>query len=177
MKIFSKAKEKAVGGGKKMLNYEQVSSVGSWIINSAKALSPWKKKAEGVRIETFEAATERLGVSEEDLGKQYQNHVLRFYLALMLWIGGTVITGFYLARGSWLSLLPYLGFTALCGAQMFSASLWALQIRRREFLGVARWAGMKSEWFPRELELPKAKDIVIKKRSQETSLDKRKKRT
>lgn len=153
MGLFQKAKDKASNSGKAMLNYEQVSSVGGWIKQSAKSLSPWRKKA-GVRVETFQAAIERMAVSEEDLAKQYQNHVLRFYLALLVWTIGTIVTGIYLARGSWISLLPYGGFTALCGAQLFSASLWAMQIRRREFVGAQGWLALRGEWFPTELELP-----------------------
>lgn len=162
MGFFQRTKEKAGSGAKAMVNYQQIASVGGWIKQSALALSPWKKR-EGARIETFREAVARMGVSEEDLAKQYQNHVLRFYLVLLVWIIGTLVMAIYLARGSWITILPYLGFSAICTAQFFSASLWAMQIRKREFVGGKNWFAMRGEWFPTMLELPPAKESRVRK--------------
>lgn len=155
MGFFRRRGEKFVQNSKRMINYEQASSTWDAIKQLAGGLNP--RSVRRGRVETFQSAYERLGLTEETLAKVYQNYFLKLYLSMVVGVGGTALTALYLAQGSsWAAVLAYLGFAAVCVSQMFSASFRMYQIRRRQLCDVKEWLKRRSEWLPLSVELPPA---------------------
>lgn len=167
MGFFKRRGEKFVEGGKKMVNYDQAKSTWGAIQQLAAGLNP--RSVRRGRVETFQSAYERLGLTEESLGKVYQNYFLKLYLSAIVGAGGTLLTGIHLAQGSSFAVvLAFFGFAAVCLSQMFSASFRMYQIRRRQLCDVKEWLKKSAEWFPTSVELPpppKAKGSSLAKLS------------
>lgn len=153
MGFFRRRGEKMVDGGKKMVNYDQARSTWASIQQMAAGLNP--RSVRRGRVETFQSAYDRLGLTEESLAKVYQNYFLKFYLSLMIGAGGTVLTVVNIIQGNSVAVaLAYLGFIAVCVSQMFSASFRMYQMRRRKLCDVSEWFKRGAEWFPTTPELP-----------------------
>lgn len=161
MSIWSKftgAGKKVVGspisGAKKLLGVDQARENLTWMATIAKTLLPSSIKPG--RVETFEQAMARQGVSGEDLDRIYTNHALKFWICVILLITGWGVGVGYLMQSQWLALLPLTGFTAICLSQMFAASFRAHQLAQRKFCDVAEWLIRKDAWVPRGFDLPPA---------------------
>ena len=154
MSIFKKAGEKIVDGGKKAVSYDEVKGNWGMIKDWAGRLNP--KAIKPGRVETFESAYERLGLDEPTLALVYRNWFLRFYLVAGVYALGVAVAGFYIFSGKWMALLPFLGFTAVCGAQMFTSSFRMYQIRTRSLCPVSEWISRTGEWLVFSPALPPA---------------------
>lgn len=85
------------------------------------------------RTETFEAAMERLGLTEEDVRntqKTYSNYALAFLLLGLL----VFLYSFYLLfrHGTFTGWLLGIGATALFWAQAYRYDFWVFQMKRRK---------------------------------------------
>ncbi len=112
-----------------------------WLIDRIKRVFFSSRWGEGVFHETFEEATHRLNLSEQDLVKQQKN----FYQASFLFLGLAILTIFYFAflwhRSSWLVLLVTLIVFVLFLLQAYFYSYWCFQIKRRRLGNTFR------DWF------------------------------
>ena len=143
-----------VDKAKKLMAIEEAKQNWNWMTTVAKTLMPGSVKAG--RIETFERAMERQNVSAEDLERIYTNHVLRFWISGFMLLCGWLVTASYAWSGHWLALLPALGFSAICGSQMFVGSFRAHQVATRKFCDVSEWVANRDAWVPLAFELPPA---------------------
>lgn len=167
MGFWRNRKDSLVDKSKKMTNYEEVESIGKLIGGMAKSLHPANVPKKG-KVETFQSAYERLGTNETILAKIYRNFFLRFYISAGIFVVSTLFTLSFLLQGHGLSLLAYIGFAAVCLAQMFATSFRMYQMRSRQLFGVSQWLKHKEEWFPKTVLLPplktsKGTSIVKKK--------------
>ena len=143
-----------IDSAKKLLGIDQARENLTWMGAIAKTLLPSSVKAG--RIETFEHAMYRQGVSEVELDKIYTNHFLRFWISATLMLAGWIVGGSYLFGGQWLALFPLIGFSAICFSQMFSASFRAYQVGSRRFCDVAEWLARREVWVLTSYDLPPA---------------------
>lgn len=146
---------KVTGGAKKIIGLDQAKENLTWMASIGRTLLPSSIKAG--RVETFEHAMQRQGVGEEDLEKIYLNHVLKFWICVIMLFVGWGVALSYVLSGHWVALLPALGFTAICFSQMFVASFRAHQIGQRKFCDVSEWLGDIGLWVPATFSLPPAK--------------------
>jgi len=153
---MSEASKRAVSvpvdGAKKIIGIEAAKENFNWITSLAKGLLPSSVRAG--RVETFDHAMQRQGVTESDLGQLYSNHVLRFWSSAIMLIAGWIVTITYIVEGDFVALLPALGFSALCLAIMQSGSFRAYQITNRRFCDVSDWFKTRSAWVPLTFKLP-----------------------
>lgn len=155
MSFVKKTGDKIVDSGKKMVGYEDVKDNWSMIKGWLGSLNP--KSIKPGRVETFENAYERLGLTEEDLKNVYKSWFLRFYLTLFVFAIGFFSVVYFVLNDNFISLLPFIGFSAICVSQLFASSFRLYQIRSREFVEVSNWFKNKSEWLPLTIDLPEVK--------------------
>lgn len=141
-----------VGFAKRLMGIEHAKENLSWMATWGKAFLPSSIKKG--RIETFERAMARQGVSEDALDRIYTNYVLKFWIGAMMLALGVAIAVSYAANGSPMVMFPAMGFGALCLSQMFIGSFRARQLGRREFSDVSEWLADPSSWIPTSFALP-----------------------
>ena len=96
----------------------------------------------------------RKEVTSEDLDRIYTNHVLRFWISLLMLFTGLAVCLSYWLAGNFMSILPMTGFAAVCLSQMFSGSFRAHQLASRRFCDVSEWLARREVWIPRGFSLP-----------------------
>lgn len=141
-----------VGYAKRLMGIDHAKENLSWMATWAKAMLPSSIKKG--RIETFERAMARQGVSEEELDKIYTNYVLKFWIGGMMLALGLAVAINYVIAGSHMVIFPTLGFSAICLSQMFIGSFRARQLGRREFSDVSEWLANPSSWVPTSFIIP-----------------------
>lgn len=168
MGIFKKAGEKIVDGSKKVVAYDEVKGNWAMIKDWAGKLNP--RSIKPGRVETFQSAYERLGLDEETLILVYRNWFLRFYLTLTVFAIGFITAGYYILNGKLMALLPFMGFAAICIAQLFTSSFRMYQIRTRTLCPISEWLSKSGEWIVFSSKLPSntvkkvvKKAVVVKK--------------
>lgn len=153
--LGKRAVSSPIDGAKKIVGVEAARENFNWISRLAKGLSPSSVRAG--RVETFDHAMQRQGVTESDLDQLYSNHVLRFWIGAIMLIAGWIVTLTYVFKGDYIALLPAVGFSALCIAIMQSGSFRAYQIANRRFCDVSDWLKNRSAWVPFSFNLPPRK--------------------
>lgn len=154
MGFFKKVGSKTADSAKKITNYDEISTNWQLIKRGVTALNPNNIK-EG-RVETFQNACQRLGLSESDMARVYFNWFVTFFISAVFLVAGLVVSISQAADGEWVSLMSMVGFGALCLSLMFRSSFKMYQMRIRTFCDVNQWVGNPLEWVPFGWELPKA---------------------
>jgi hypothetical protein len=143
---FSRQGTKMKDYSAKVVGAEEIRNNHQIMRDSISRLLSWRRRE--VREETFANAVARLKMDEATIRETQQQFVYRFYLFLGLMLVNVLFMAWSIAEGSWASLMPGLGFFALCLSQLFIASFRAYQISRRELVGVGQWWKDPDAWWP-----------------------------
>lgn len=154
MGIVSWAKRqpsRAAAFGRKVVAADQIKDNAAYIADMARSLGPDEESR--ARRETFENAYARLNMTPERLARTYGMYSNRFLLFLFFLVIAVVLgVGFAITR-PW-SVVPVVGFVALCLAQMFTCSFRMAQIRHRELFSVVVWLKNPHEWWIHSMSPP-----------------------
>jgi hypothetical protein len=149
-----KAAMAPVNHAKKLMGIDQARENLGWMAGLARGLLPSSVKLG--RVETFEHAMARQDVTSEDLSRIFTNHVLRFWICAIMLLTGLAIGLNYMLAGSLISILPVIGFSAVCLSQMFAGSFRAYEIACRRFCDVGEWLSKPEVWVPLSFSIPDA---------------------
>jgi hypothetical protein len=112
------------------------------------------------RVETFDQALQRLGISDSDLPRIHNQILVQLYGAFSVAVIAALATVFFISSGGRGVLVPLVcaatGLSAL--AMWAQSSLQALQIRSRKLGLFGEWVSTPSQWFASRLvfEVPVA---------------------
>lgn len=135
-------------GIKKNINYEEIQATNNFVKSMAEDAFSVKKKLKNAKVENFEKAIERRGVTDFELIALYKNYSIIFYMSLffcaicLLFIVYLVLTDFQI-----LSLCSAISIFAVCFANAFKFSFRAFQIKYRKLCGVSDYLE-KKDYFP-----------------------------
>jgi hypothetical protein len=130
--------------GKKVVAADQIKAGAVLIQDLAKSMAP--PSEDSVRRETFANACQRLNLNEASLRQTYKFFTTRFLIFLFFGVLSFVFMLGSLFSSVW-AALPLIGFTALCGAQMYVSSFRCAQIRHHELFPVRVWVKNPQEWW------------------------------
>lgn len=159
-KVADKTKVKAKTTVKKVTGYNEVKTVWDWIKDGVSIFRKTPSNSDQAVQESFDDAVARMNVEEADLKANYQNQFIKFYICLILLVGGCALVIIKTVQGSFASLLAFGGFGAIALSQMAIASFWMRRLAERRFLSFAEWRAEPKKWWPTSSSLPEKKKRV-----------------
>lgn len=145
---FSKRGEAVADKTKKFIGYEATKNFATDTKEiAATVLSP-KKAIANARNETFKQAMARLGVTEKDLERNYQNFACLCWISLGFTAFLVTLAIYSFMQADILQALAGISIASFCLASAFKFSFRAFQIRHQNLCSVKTWYERKSEWLP-----------------------------
>jgi len=152
--FFKRTGEKTLKGVKRTVGWKEAVTGWGLMKGAAKQLDPRELKNKTARVETFQSAYKRLGLTEKTLQANYQNLFWQFWGVALIAFVGVLMMVAQCVNGRFGSLLPGLGFLAICAGLLFKSSFRAFQYRHRSLAPVQMWMKFPSEWAPMGWTLP-----------------------
>jgi hypothetical protein len=146
-KQFKKQKIETVNFTKKVVGYESIKETSTYIRDMGRIAFIPKHKRSVVRVETFEEAQTRLGVSDEQIADVKRTYTISFYVSFFFALACLGLTCLYFARSDIIGILSSLSIMCLCLANSFRFSFRAFQIKHRSLCSASVWCNSK-QWFP-----------------------------
>lgn len=124
------------------------------ITNGASSISQATKNVLlNARVETFEVAMERLGLTNSNLPLIHNQIVLQVYLLFFLSLVATTLGVVYMVNGSNLSAGMLASVIAVSCVVFFSQnSLQAFQIRKKKLNLLSEWLASPAQWLPSRMD-------------------------
>jgi len=135
---------------KSVSNAEEIKKHSAGIADLATSLMSPKKILKNAKVETFEAAQNRLMVTEGEILQVYKNYVISFYISFFC--ACVCFVGFLYYAFFMTSIIPALSMMAiftLCIINAFRFSFRAFQIKHKKLCSVNEWWESASDWFPK----------------------------
>ena len=132
----------------KMVGFEAIKDGATYIKTTSKHLLNPKEAIKNARVETFEQAVSRLGVSDEDLKKNHNNFTTTFWVSFVFAMFCLYNIFNYGIGGHLLSALASFSIMLVCLANCFKYSFRAFQIRHRNLCSAKVFLNRFNEWFP-----------------------------
>lgn len=132
----------------KMVGFEAIKDGAIYIKTTSKHLLNPKEAIKNARVETFEQAVSRLGVSDEDLKKNHNNFTTTFWVSFMFAMFCLYNIFNYGLGGHFIPSLASLSIMLVCLANCFKYSFRAFQIRHRNLCPTSVFLQRANEWFP-----------------------------
>lgn len=141
-----KLKDEAKG----TVNYGQIKSVGTDVVDMASSLLSPNKLIKGSKKETFDEARQRLGVSDLDLINTYRNYAISFFMSLFFVVLCFVLIVYFLYfEKSIMGGLSTTSIMLLNLANTFRFSFRAFQIKNQKLCSVSDWWSRSDQWVPK----------------------------
>lgn len=105
-----------------------------------------KKIKENSRVETYEQAKLRRGVSEADLDRNYRNFVIISYISIIVSIVSLGFLPYNILLGRYLPSCAWFFVFCWFGANSFKYSFRAYQIRFRKLCSCSEFLNDKENW-------------------------------
>jgi hypothetical protein len=135
---------------KKVVGYEATKQFTSETKEIAVTLLSPKKALHEARSESFSEAVKRLGVTEDDLKRNYRNFAWLCWISVAFAVFSLSIGLSFLihAHANFFQGAAAVSIGSFCLANGFKFSFRAFQIRHQNLCEVKTWLQSKTEWLP-----------------------------
>lgn len=156
MGILSKVGNFFKNTGKAFTGYNQIKESTEHIKDMGKKILSPKYQTEKARVESFEDALKRHGVSYEDVKKNHRNFVWNCYISLFFGVVCFVLALNYGFAAQFMGVLSSISIMALCLANATKHAFRAFQIKYKILCSFKTFLNSGIEnWFPWFLEADK----------------------
>lgn len=132
-----------------IFGYGQIKETNSMIADMGKKILSPKYQLEKSRIETFDEALKRLGVSYQDALGNHRNFVIVFYVSLIFSSICFTLAVDYMSSGNYLGLASTIAIMLVCLANCMKHSFRAYQIKVRRLCSFEEFGkGGVKNFFP-----------------------------
>ncbi len=163
MGFFSKLGNGLKNTGKAFTGYDQIKDSAGYIKDMGKKILSPKYQLEKARVETFEEALKRHGVTYEDVKVNHRNFVLNTYISLFFAVVCFVLALNYGFTGQLMATLAAISILSLCLANATKHAFRAFQIKYKILCSFKTFMDSGIEnWFP--WFLPAEQEVYTVKR-------------
>lgn len=145
---FSIRSTAVVDKAKKFAGYEDIRKLSTETKEFAGVVLSPKKAIASARKETFREAMKRLGVTEDDIKRNYKNFAWLCWISLAFTVFLLSLAVYCLLQTNFLQGLAGLSIASFCLASAFKYSFRAFQIRHQNLCSVKTWYERKPDWLP-----------------------------
>lgn len=132
----------------KVVSAEEIKGNASFIKEAGSTLLLPGRAIKNSRVETFDEAVRRQGLTEKDLIQVHFNYSASFYISAFFGAICLALFSNALVAGSIMYALSTLAIFLVCLANAFRFSFRTFQIRHKKLCSVSEWFSRRNEWFP-----------------------------
>jgi hypothetical protein len=140
--------KKTSGYTAKLVSAEEIKGNASFIKEAGSLLLLPGRAIKNSRVETFDEAVRRQGLTEKDLIQVHFNYSASFYISAFFGAICLALFSNALVAGSIMYALSTLAIFLVCLANAFRFSFRTFQIRHKKLCSVSEWFSRRNEWFP-----------------------------